>query len=198
MNGFLGHRLQRLAPSLAQDKPFTECCTRNVQELLDASKACQRIVDTPLPFTYTLILGVLLFLFVYSLPLTYWSRDDYSSRTWYHMSGLIPSVVTSIFFYGVMQIAIEIENPSVAGVFLLLLRGRVTRARARFNFADVDHDLDDFAKKLHEETLAIAHSVAPRGARCRDYWPTARVPSTRFSGEGYRRNFAEAYTTFRD
>lgn len=169
--------LQRLAPSLAQDKPFTECCTRNVQELLDASKTCQRIVDTPLPFTYTLILGVLLFLFVYSTPVVYWGRTNYERRRWYEMSGLLPSVVTAIFFYGVMQIAIEIENP--------------------FNFADVDHDLDEFAKKLHEETLAIAKAVAPRGAKCRDYWPTPRVHLDKFSGEGYRRKFS-ASTTFRD
>ena len=93
------------------------------------------------------------------------------------MSGLLPSVVTAIFFYGVMQIAIEIENP--------------------FNFADVDHDLDEFAKKLHEETLAIAKAVAPRGAKCRDYWPTPRVHLDKFSGEGYRRKFS-ASTTFRD
>ena len=56
--------LQRLAPRIAQDKPFTDACTRNVQDLIDAAKSCQRIVDTPLPFTYTLILGVLLFITV--------------------------------------------------------------------------------------------------------------------------------------
>lgn len=170
--------LQRLAPSLAQDKPFTECCTRNVQELLDASKACQRIVDTPLPFTYTLILGVLLFIFVYSTPVVYWAKTS-SERDWHQMSGLLPSIVTSFFYYGVMQIAIEIENP--------------------FNFADVDHDLDEFAKKLHDETLAIALSVAPRGARSRDYWPAmAREQSVRHRGEGYRRKFAETFTEFID
>ena len=64
--------LQRLAPRIAQDKPFTDACTRNVQDLIDAAKSCQRIVDTPLPFTYTLILGVLLFIFVYSFPFIYW------------------------------------------------------------------------------------------------------------------------------
>ena len=56
---------------------------------------------------------------------------------------------------------------------------------------------DEFAKKLHEETLAIAKAVAPRGAKCRDYWPTPRVHLEKFSGEGYRRKFS-ASTTFRD
>ena len=72
--------LQRLAPRIAQDKPFTDACTRNVQDLIDAAKSCQRIVDTPLPFTYTLILGVLLFIFVYSFPFIYWYETVHKSN----------------------------------------------------------------------------------------------------------------------
>ena len=52
----------------------------------------------------------------------------------------------------VMQIAIEIENP--------------------FNFADVDHDLDAFSKKLHDETLAIARQV--RGGAEPDLFSTVQ------------------------
>ena len=169
--------LQRLAPSLAQDRAFTECSTRNIQELLDAFKSCQRIVDTPLPFTYTLILGVLLFIFVYSVPVAYWARTE-KRLHWYSMSGILPSIVTAFFYYGVMQIAIEIENP--------------------FNFADVDHDLDGFADKLHSETLAIAKTVAPPAAPCRDYWPTERDLSRRYVGEGYRRTYSHRYSKFID
>ena len=114
--------LQRLAPRIAQDKPFTDACTRNVQDLIDAAKSCQRIVDTPLPFTYTLILGVLLFIFVYSFPFIYWyKRHHHHNKVsqWHDFSGLIPAMFTTFFYYGVMQIAIDVENP--------------------FNFADVDH-----------------------------------------------------------
>ena len=47
---------------------------------------------------------------------------------------------TTFFYYGVMQIAVDVENP--------------------FNFADVDHDLDSFSKRLHDETLVVAREVA--------------------------------------
>ncbi|KAH8051675.1 hypothetical protein JL720_15059 [Aureococcus anophagefferens] len=94
------------------------------------------------------------------------------------MSGILPSIVTAFFYYGVMQIAIEIENP--------------------FNFADVDHDLDGFADKLHSETLAIAKTVAPPAAPCRDYWPTERDLSRRYVGEGYRRTYSHRYSKFID
>ena len=129
---------------LAQDKPFTECCTRNVQELLDASKSCQRIVDTPLPFTYTLILGVLLFIFVYSTPFIYWSHQKkMNTRRWYSSSGLLPSLMMAFFYYGVMQIAIDVENP--------------------FNFADVDRP-SGFALSF-ERTNAARTSVVVSPSR---------------------------------
>ena len=73
---------------------------------------------------------------------------------WHDFSGLIPAMFTTFFYYGVMQIAIDVENP--------------------FNFADVDHDLDSFSKRLHDETLVVAREVAPPGTRCRDYWITER------------------------
>ena len=84
----------------------------------------------------------------------------------------------AFFYYGVMQIAIEIENP--------------------FNFADVDHDLDGFADSLHSETLAIAKAVAPHDTACPDYWPTARVPRHKHKPqvEGYRRQYSRRYTKF--
>ncbi len=238
--------LQRLAPRIAQDKPFTDACTRNVQDLIDAAKSCQRIVDTPLPFTYTLILGVLLFIFVYSFPFIYWyetvrksnSELDYlcgpprhrvdaatgptsrrwpgnSTETtsrrwrgapeirfphrykrhhhhnkvsqWHDFTGLIPAMFTTFFYYGVMQIAIDVENP--------------------FNFADVDHDLDSFSKRLHDETLVVAREVAPPGTRCRDYWITERKFAARDgskrkkkkrTGEGYFKQVSEKLVTYHD
>ena len=55
---------------------------------------------------------------------------------WHDFTGLIPAMFTTFFYYGVMQIAIDVENP--------------------FNFADVDHDLDSFSKRLHDETLVLS------------------------------------------
>ena len=47
-----------------------------------------------------------------------------------------------------MQIAIDVENP--------------------FNFADVDHDLDSFSKRLHDETLAGSYTPDSNGGSSRD------------------------------
>ena len=191
------------------------------------------------------ILGVLLFIFVYSFPFIYWyetvrksnSELDYlcgpprhrvdaawptsrrwpgnSTETtsrrwrgapeirfphrykrhhhhnkvsqWHDFTGLIPAMFTTFFYYGVMQIAIDVENP--------------------FNFADVDHDLDSFSKRLHDETLVVAREVAPPGTRCRDYWITERKFAARDGskrkkkkrrGEGYFKQVSEKLVTYHD
>ena len=67
----------------------------------------------------------------------------------------------------------------------------------------VDHDLDAFSKRLHDETLAIARSVAPDGVVCRDYWVTERTGSTRrtsqkHKGEGYFRTYSANVITYGD
>ena len=77
-----------------------------------------------------------------------------------------------------------------------------------FNFADVDHDLDSFSKRLHDETLVVAREVAPPGTRCRDYWITerkgfaARNASKRKkkkrTGEGYFKQVSEKLVTYHD
>jgi len=86
-----------------------------------------------------------------------------------------------------MQIAIDVENP--------------------FNFADVDHDLDSFSKRLHDETLVVAREVAPPGTRCRDYWITERKFASRNgskrkkkkrTGEGYFKQVSEKLVTYHD
>jgi hypothetical protein len=95
---------------------------------------------------------------------------------------------TTFFYYGVMQIAIDVENP--------------------FNFADVDHDLDSFSKRLHDETLVVAREVAPPGTRCRDYWITERKglaarngskrKKKKRTGEGYFKQVSEKLVTYHD
>ena len=106
---------------------------------------------------------------------------------WHDFSGLIPAMFTTFFYYGVMQIAIDVENP--------------------FNFADVDHDLDSFSKRLHDETLVVAREVAPPGTRCRDYWITERKfvarngskrKKKKRTGEGYFKQVSEKLVTYHD
>ena len=77
-----------------------------------------------------------------------------------------------------------------------------------FNFADVDHDLDSFSKRLHDETLVVAREVAPPGTRCRDYWITERKgfaarngskrKKKKRTGEGYFKQVSEKLVTYHD
>ena len=71
----------------------------------------------------------------------------------------------------------------------------------------VDHDLDSFSKRLHDETLVVAREVAPPGTRCRDYWITERKFAARNgskrkkkkrTGEGYFKQVSEKLVTYHD
>ena len=139
---------------------------------------------------------------------------------------------TTFFYYGVMQIAIDVENPfnfadvdhcvqiKFYGAFDLhaidaTSTGVVSMRRGRgwfsFDFeavrTQVDHDLDSFSKRLHDETLVVAREVAPPGTRCRDYWITERKFAARNgskrkkkkrTGEGYFKQVSEKLVTYHD
>ena len=71
----------------------------------------------------------------------------------------------------------------------------------------VDHDLDSFSKRLHDETLVVAREVAPPGTRCRDYWITERKfvarngskrKKKKRTGEGYFKQVSEKLVTYHD
>ena len=68
-----------------------------------------------------------------------------------------PGHVPTFFYYGVMQIAI-VENP--------------------FNFADVDHGLDSFSKRLHDKAVA----ESPRGTA-----PRLRITERKFAARDEKR-----------
>ena len=81
------------------------------------------------------------------------------------------------------------------------------RTRRKFDFPQVDHDLDSFSKRLHDETLVVAREVAPPGTRCRDYWITERKFAARNgskrkkkkrTGEGYFKQVSEKLVTYHD
>ena len=162
----LSSNVQRLAPHLVYEREFVRSTSGNMQQLLDSYKACQRIVDTPLPFPYAHMLALILFVFVFISPFIY------TIQTGNPASGVVPSVLLVLAYYGIEEIAIEIENP--------------------FNWDDVDHDFETFGAAIHDETLAIATADAaaaakrlkmrvrgaPGGAAAmlnKDYWPVPRT-----------------------
>ena len=129
---------QRLCAHLFFGKSFAEAVTRNMQDLLDATSSCQRIVDTPLPFLYSHMLSLLLFVFVYSTPFMFsFPTDDGGGDERGECSrlGWLPSILLVLGYYGIEQIAVLIENP--------------------FNYEDIDHDLEAFGRRVEEESAAI-------------------------------------------
>ena len=97
---------QRLCAHLFFGKSFAEAVTRNMQDLLDATSSCQRIVDTPLPFLYSHMLSLLLFVFVYSTPFMFsFPTDDGGGDERGECSrlGWLPSILLVLGYYGFRQ-----------------------------------------------------------------------------------------------
>lgn len=74
-----------------------------VNSLMDMVGGCERILKTPIPFSYSIHLRQLLFFYCFLLPF-----QSIESLEW----GTIPFVtIVAYMLYGVEAIALEIENP---------------------------------------------------------------------------------------
>ncbi|GMI12092.1 hypothetical protein TrVE_jg1784 [Triparma verrucosa] len=101
--------------------------------VMDFYKAAARIIGTPVPFPYTHMLNTLVFFFVYCTPVVY-HGDFASGRGW------IATFLVTFCAYGLLEIGVKLENP--------------------FGFDDVDHDLEDFGRKMSKESDMIAKITA--------------------------------------
>jgi putative membrane protein len=75
----------------------------NVNALLDSLGACERIVNTPIPFSYSLFLKKFIFLYVTTLPLAFVSTFGYFS-----------ALIATFVFYVLVSMEVlaeEIEDP---------------------------------------------------------------------------------------
>jgi len=74
---------------------------QEIEACLAAYKAMERIVSTPIPFTYTHMLQLILFFFVFSAPFVF--------TTTFHWIAFVPSVIVAIGFYGVNEMGKVIQ-----------------------------------------------------------------------------------------
>jgi hypothetical protein len=79
------------------------------------------------------MLNTLVFFFVYCTPVVY-HGDFASGRGW------IATFLVTFCAYGLLEIGVKLENP--------------------FGFDDVDHDLEDFGRKMSKESDMIAKITA--------------------------------------
>jgi len=81
---------------------------RSCVEFANAMGACDRIFSSPVPLKYTRHTSRFLSGWMLGLPLGLWSSFD---STWNHI-GLIPTcAVISFFFFGIDELAIQLEEP---------------------------------------------------------------------------------------
>ena len=141
---------------------------------LSAYKSMERIVSTPIPFTYLHMLQFILFFFVFSAPFVF--------TTTFHWIGYVPSVIVAIGFYGINEMGKLIQDP--------------------FNWQQPCHDLSGLGLRIYKENLKIhehAEQFDPKAdkntVKRRDSYKTLTDALLRHdseTGEGMRRNISLA------
>lgn len=101
-----------------------------ITEVLNAFKSCLKIIDTPVPFVYTHMLNTLIFVFVYATPFIYLS-------SFAHGAGWAALILLVLSYYGINKVSVMLQDPF------------------GWDF-DVDHDLEKYGIKVHEETYWMA------------------------------------------
>lgn len=80
----------------------------SVVALCDAMGSCERIFSSPVPLVYTRHTARFLGFFTLLLPIGLWSAFD---KSWNHWGLLPASIVISFFFFGIEELAIQLEEP---------------------------------------------------------------------------------------
>ena len=104
---------------------------------LSAWKSMERIVSTPIPFTYLHMVQFILFFFVFSAPFVF--------TTTFHWIAYIPSVIVAIGFYGINEMGKLLQDP--------------------FNWTHPCHDLSGLGLRIYRENLKIHENAAEKDAK---------------------------------
>mmetsp|Transcript_17879 Transcript_17879/g.29585 ORF Transcript_17879/g.29585 Transcript_17879/m.29585 type:complete len:423 (+) Transcript_17879:128-1396(+) len=80
----------------------------SVVALCDAMGGCERIFSSPVPLVYTRHTARFLGFFTLALPVALWNAFEAS---WNHLGLLPASILISFFFFGIEELAIQLEEP---------------------------------------------------------------------------------------
>ena len=78
-------------------------CYQQLEAVLEAFKNIERIVSTPIPFTYLHMLQFILFFFVFSAPLVF--------CTTFHWIVFVPCIIVTMGFYGINEMGKAMQDP---------------------------------------------------------------------------------------
>ena len=110
---------------------------QQLEVCLGAYKAMERIVSTPIPFTYLHMLQFILFFFVFSAPFVF--------TTTFHWIAFVPSVIVAVGFYGINEMGKLIQDP--------------------FDWRQPCHDLAGLGLRMYRENLKIHEHAADHDRR---------------------------------
>jgi len=139
-----------LSDHLEEPGFFLQAFSRNAEETMNLFKSAYRIVETPVPMPYRHVLYFLTFCYVFVTPWVYseptktgdCKNDDHDDckdgeAAW--GNGWAASTLICIAYYGVMELAAALQNP--------------------FGWDAIDLDLEQFGKRVHNETKCIAEAA---------------------------------------
>lgn len=141
---------------------FVQMFMKNTEDVMNLFKTCYRIVETDVPMPYQHMLYTLIFIYSFITPWIYCSEvaSNKKPRIYdgtnmtaeeieqkeidyqYHFmwsAGWAASLLVCVAYYGIMEIAAKLHNP--------------------FGHDLIDHDLEMFGERCHNETLVISKSV---------------------------------------
>lgn len=104
---------------------------RHIDQLIDSLGACERILNTPIPFSYSLFFKKFIFIYVVTMPLAFVELFEYWSV-----------LISTFVFYALVSMEIlaeEIEDP--------------------FGTDDNDLPLDDICDRIEENTAQLLQLV---------------------------------------
>lgn len=119
--------IEELRASNRIDSVQWQQLNRHVDQLIDSLGACERILNTPIPFSYSLFFKKFIFIYVVTMPLAFVELFEYWSV-----------LISTFVFYALVSMEIlaeEIEDP--------------------FGTDDNDLPLDDICQRIEENVSQI-------------------------------------------
>ncbi|EIN05575.1 UPF0187-domain-containing protein [Punctularia strigosozonata HHB-11173 SS5] len=151
---YLSSYIAALQQRKCLDAPVTTTLQASVTQLVSALTGLERILTTPIPFSYSVHLWVVNFIYCLVLPF-----QIVGSLGWVTIPG---AAIVSFFFFGFILAGEEIEGMP-GDRDLMLARGLMLSAPDPFGYHKNDLNMDHFTRNIiRNELRAITATPAPQ------------------------------------
>lgn len=110
---------------------------KSIVVLCDMNGACERLLTSPIPLVYTRHTARILSLWLLLLPLSLWNQFGDS---WNHIAMIPCSFIISFFFFGIEELAVQLEEPFSILPLAALSEGIYARATEYNKSFDQDYE----------------------------------------------------------